>query len=252
MLFLNKLLPIFVLPLGWVFVFGIVGVIRRKRWPVLVALALLYLCALPVVAHHLMHALENAYPPQGLAQVEKADAIVVLSGFLGPSPPPDCHDCLSNTSDASERFEAGIQLWQRKKGRHLVFTGGRIPWEKQAEVEGAIAGRLAEARGVPADSILVTREVGNTDDEAHAVASMMRERGWSKVILVTTAWHMPRAARLFRKAGVDSVPFPVDYRTDAQSSVTVLDLLPHADSLGKTELALRELYGIAFYALRRR
>jgi uncharacterized SAM-binding protein YcdF (DUF218 family) len=251
MLFLNKLLPIFVLPLGWVFMFGIVGVIRRKRWPVIVALVLLYVCALPLVADRMLRALESGYPPRGLVEVEKADAIVVLSGFLGPSPPPGCHDCLVNTSDANERFEAGIQLWQAKKAEHLVFTGGRIPWEKQLEVEGAVARRLAQARGVPAERVLVTREVGNTDDEAHAVASMMRERGWSKVILVTTAWHMPRATRLFRKAGVDFVPFGVDYRTDTRDSVTALDFFPHAGSLEKTELVLRELYGIAFYALRR-
>jgi uncharacterized SAM-binding protein YcdF (DUF218 family) len=77
----------------------------------------------------------------------------------------------------------------------------------------------------------------------------MRERGWQKIILVTSAWHMPRAARLFRKAGVDFIPFPVDFQIDSNSSLTLLDFLPRAEGLQKTETALREWYGILFYAL---
>ncbi len=79
----------------------------------------------------------------------------------------------------------------------------------------------------------------------------MRERGWRKIILVTSAWHMPRAARLFRKAGVDFVPFPVDFQVDSKGSPGLLDLLPRAGGLQMTESALREWYGILFYALTR-
>ena len=77
----------------------------------------------------------------------------------------------------------------------------------------------------------------------------MRERGWRKIILVTSAWHMPRAARLFRKAGVDFVPFPVDFQVDPKASLGLLDLLPRAGGLQMTESALREWYGTLFYAL---
>ena len=112
-----------------------------------------------------------------------------------------------------------------------------------------MSARAAIARGIPAEKILVTREVGNTADEAQAVAVLMRERGWQKIILVTSAWHMRRAARQFRKAGVDFVPFPVDYQIDPRSPLTPLDLLPRADGLRLTETALREWYGIVFYAI---
>jgi uncharacterized SAM-binding protein YcdF (DUF218 family) len=61
---------------------------------------------------------------------------------------------------------------------------------------------------------------------------------------------MPRAARIFRKAGVNFVPFPVDYQVDPRSPLTLLDFLPRAEALARTEAALRELLGIAFYALR--
>ena len=96
---------------------------------------------------------------------------------------------------------------------------------------------------------MVTREVGNTADEARVVRDIMAGRGWKKIILVTSAWHLPRAARQFRKAGVDFIPFPVDYLIDTDRPLTLLDFLPRATGLRDTEAALREWYGIAFYAL---
>ncbi len=248
MLFLNKLLPIFVLPLGWVVVLLLVAVLRKKRWPALAALAVLYLCSMPLVGNRLTHWLESRYPALAIDQVEKTDAIVPLGGIFGP-PAPEGY--LPNLGEANERLEAGIRLWQRKKADWLVFTGGRLPWSRQAEVEGAFSRREAVARGIPAERIIVTREVGNTVDEALAVADLMRTRGWGKIALVTSAWHMPRAARLFRGAGVNFIPFPVDFQINPDSSLTLLDFLPAVAGLQRTETALREWYGILFYAVTR-
>jgi len=246
MLFFNKLLPIFVLPLGWVVMLLLYAILRRRRWPVIAALVVLYVCSMPLVGDWLFHGLESAYPPLGIAEVEKADAIVPLGGIFGPAVPPGR---VLNIGEAGERLEAGIQLWQQQRARWLVFTGGRVPWARGGEVEGAASARAVIARGIPAEKVLVTREVSNTADEARAVADLMRERGWRKIILVTSAWHLRRAARQFRKASVDFIPFPVDYHIDPQGRLTVLDLLPRAEGLHQTEAALREWYGIAFYAI---
>jgi uncharacterized SAM-binding protein YcdF (DUF218 family) len=245
-LFFNKLLPIFVLPLGWVVALLIIALWRRRRWPVVAALAVLYVCSMPLVGNGLFRWLESGYRSQAVDGVGSADAIVPLGGILGPTTPPG-H--VLNVGEAGERIEAGIELWQHKKAPWLVFTGGRTPWADQDEPEGARSARVAIARGVPADHVLLTRDVGNTADEAHAVADLMRERGWKKIILVTSAWHMRRAARQFRKAGVDFIPFPVDYQVTPRQPITLLDFLPSAAGLRATEWTLRECYGIAFYAL---
>ena len=246
MLFLNKLLPIFVLPLGWVVALLVVALIRKRRWPLIAALVVLYVSSMPVLGNGLLRGLESSYPPVALDKVEQADAIVPLGGIFGPAVPAGF---LANVGDAGERMEAGIQLWGKKKAPWLVFTGGRLPWAHQAEVEGAVSARAAIARGIPPEKIVVTGEVGNTVDEARVVASLMRERGWKKIILVTSAWHMPRAARSFRRAGVDFAAFPVDYQMDPKGHVTLLDFLPQAEGLRHTETALRECYGALFYAL---
>jgi uncharacterized SAM-binding protein YcdF (DUF218 family) len=245
-LYFNKLLPIFVLPLGWVVLLLAVGLWRKQRWPFIAALALLYVTSMPLVGTRLSGWLESRYPAVAIDQVEKADAIVPLGGIFGPATK---EGFMPNVGEANERLEAGIVLWEKKKAPWLVFTGGRLPWSKQTEVEGAASKRAAVARGVPAEQIVVTREVGNTIDEAFAIRDLMRERGWRKIILVTSAWHMPRAARLFRKAGIAFDPFPIDFQIDPKGPLGLLDFLPRAEGLQLTEKALREWYGILFYAL---
>lgn len=246
MLFLNKLLPVLVLPLGLVVLLLLFALWRKKRWPVVAAILLLYLGSIPFVGNRLIGWLESQYPAVPVAQVEPADAVVVLGGIFGP---PVAPGMLPNLSEPVERLEAGIVLTQAGKAPWLVFTGGRIPWEGRDRVEGEDSRAQAIQRGVPAGKIIVTREVGNTADEARAIADLMKERHWRRIILVTTGWHMPRAARLFHRAGVACVIFPVDFRRDRTRPLTLLDFLPTADALTQTETTLREGYGNLFYRL---
>ena len=246
MLFLHKLLPIFALPLGFAFLLLLLALLARKRWPAILAAGVLYLSSIGVVANPLLGWLESRYPAVPIAQAGKADAIVVLSGIFGPPVKPGY---LVNLAESVERLEGGIVLHQSGAAPWLVFTGGRIPWDGGMKVEGEESRDSAVARGVPADQIVITREVGNTADEAQAVADLTRARGWKRIILVTTGWHMPRAAWLFRHAGVDCTIFPVDFRIDPARRITLLDFLPNAGALANTETALREIYGNLFYRL---
>lgn len=63
-------------------------------------------------------------------------------------------------------------------------------------------------------------------------------------------WQTRRAQLLFEQAGMAVIPFPVDFQVSQGHVFTILDLLPQADSLNRTEIALRELYGYLYYALR--
>lgn len=246
MLFAKKLVAMLALPLGLVFLLLAFAWWRRKRWPVFAAAALLYIASTGFVAGGLLAALESRYPPVPLAAVQPADAVVVLGGIFGP-PVDEGH--LPNLAESVERLEAGIRLMQQGRTPWLVFAGARIPWDPRPIIEGEIARREAIGRGVAPEKILVTGEVGDTADEARAIAALVRERGWKRIILVTSARHMPRAARMFRHAGVQFAPVPVDYQFDPRKPLTLLDFLPSAQALTATESVLRECYGIAYYAL---
>ncbi|MBI2815229.1 MAG: YdcF family protein [Opitutae bacterium] len=244
MLFFNKLLPVFLLPTGLVALLVFWALWRKKRWPLVVALTVLYLGSIPFVGARLLGWVESRYPAVAVGQVEPVDAVVVLGGILGPKAGTDF---VPNFLETSERFEAGVALWQAGKAGRLVFTGARMEWKDAATTEGDELKRIAVARGVAADRIIVTREVQNTADEAAAVAALMKTNGWKRVILVTTGWHMPRSARQFKRAGVDCVIFPVDFRFDPTRKMTAIDFVPRGEAWQQTETALRECYGYLFY-----
>ena len=246
MLFFNKFLPIFALPLGIIALLVLFGWWRKKRWPLATALVLLYFSSIPWVGNRLMRWVEMHNPPVALQQVGAADAVIVLGGILGPKAEPGF---LPNFSDTSERFEAGVELLTAGKAGNLIFTGAKTGWLNSTVTEGDELKRLAVERGVAAERIFVTSWVRNTADEAGAVAALMHEQHWRTVILVTSAWHMPRAAYQFKRAGVNCVIFPVDFRGDITRKVTVIDFVPRADAWQMTDTALRETYGYWFYRI---
>jgi len=132
-----------------------------------------------------------------------------------------------------------------------MFTGAKMPWTPAVRAEGEVLRERALRLGVADDAVRVTERVGNTADEAREIRQMLGgER--SRVILVTSAFHMRRAAMLFRRAGLEVVEFPVDFRTDVYSEWTLKDVLPQVAGLEDSEQALRELMGLGFYLVKKR
>lgn len=246
MLFFNKFLPLFFLPIGWVLLLVLFGLWKKRRWPLVAALVVLLVASMPYVGGRLLGRVETKHPVLAISQVEPVDAVVVLGGILGPKA---AADFVPNLTETGERFEAGVTLMQARKAPWLVFSGAKMGWRDTTATEGDELKRLAVARGIPGDQIVVTDYVANTADEAKAIAALMRDRGWKRVVLVTTGWHMPRSALQFRKAGVDCILFPVDLRFDPARRPNLIDFVPRGEAWMNTETALRETYGYWFYRL---
>jgi len=103
----------------------------------------------------------------------------------------------------------------------------------------------AISNGIDSDNIFVTKDVENTADEAVAVRELISPS--KRIILVTSAYHMYRAKRLFEKQGFEIIPFKVDYKSKRNTEMTIIDFLPSADNLKTTETAVREIIGRLFY-----
>jgi len=244
MLSLNKILPSFLLPLGLTLVLLLVGW-RTRRWIwVGAAAALLYLASIFPVSRLLLHSLEQSYPELSVRDCPRAGAIVVLSGFCAEDRGADK---VMNFGEASERFEAGALLWKAGCGERLwvmhdgeEFGAGRLRRELEQRGVELVAG------------IDVLGPVGNTADEARRVRSEAQKEGVTSIILVTTAWHMPRAMQLFRRTSLKITPFPVDYQTakDLFFPPKPEDFFPTARALVQTESYLREWIGRFFYMLK--
>jgi uncharacterized SAM-binding protein YcdF (DUF218 family) len=245
LIYLHKILPIFVLPFGITLILLLAGLVSRRRPLVWIGFVVLWFSSTPLVSARLMRATEGPTERINATDAPAADAIVVLSEGRTVAPG---RAAISEWGDA-DRFFGGVELFLAGKAPLLVFTGGWTPWTDSAPLEGDILARYATAMGVGPDHILTTGLVTTTAEEAVAVAARLRERGTGakRVLLVTSAYHMPRAQRLFERAGLTVLAFPVDFQVGAGRGVSALDFLPSAGALGQTQTALRELYGRLFY-----
>jgi len=149
---------------------------------------------------------------------------------------------------APNRFFGGLELMFANKAPIIVFTGGRVPWEKQSRLEGDVLKEFAIKEGIEAQKILVTDEVANTEDESYAARKLLPDIRL-RVLLVTSAFHMPRALALFTARGFHVVPYPVDI-SGGISDLTAMDLLPSAGTLMTTDRYVREQLGRIFYRLK--
>ena len=248
MLYLHKILPALVLPLGLCILLLGAALFWRKRILVLIPLMILLLASNPVVSSFLLSRLENQFPKVEIVDCPNADAIVVLSGILGDKrSSPESLEL--NWGEAFDRFDAGVRLFQAGKARWLILTDPRLPWDNSGNSpEGRELSRAATERGVPAARILLLGPIGNTAEETTLVAREAKTRGWQQIILVTTAWHMPRAAYLSSIRNLKIIPYPVDFQTSAERGRTSwLSWVPSAKALAHTEIYFREILGQGYY-----
>ena len=123
-----------------------------------------------------------------------------------------------------------------------------MPWNKAKKTEGEVLREYAISTDIAAEKIFVTKDVENTADEAVAVKELISPS--KRIILVTSAYHMYRAKKLFEKQGFEVITCKVDYKSSRESAITVIDFLPSAGNLEMTETGIREIIGRLYYSIR--
>ena len=238
---LSKLLPLAVLPLGLSLILLIVGLIGRWRWPVLPALFLLWVFSLGLVSQFLWRWLEAPWQRRAATAAPRADAIVVLSGGRHPAPGA----ARVSEWDDPDRFLAGLDLYRAGKSPRLLFTGGASPFRPGQPPEGQRYLQEARQLGIPAAAMASTPPVVNTAEEAAAIRNLLPTG--DRILLVTSAFHMRRAQRLFERQGLNVLPFPVDFQARGRWAGPLWrdpsQWLPSARALDDSSRALRELIG---------
>ncbi len=258
-LFLSKLLPLFLYPLGLACVLLVVALVmswRRSRWvplPVVLALIVLLLGSNSWVANSLVRSLEWQHIPVG--KLPTADAIVLLGGATKSAFPPRPAVDLSEEGD---RVLYAAQLYREGKAPVVIASGGRIDWRGGGLAESSDMADILVSLGVPNSAILQDSKSLNTYQNAVNVRQIMQERGIRRVLLVTSAMHMPRSLRIFQRQGIEAIPAPTDFLITQQEinepssspQATLLNLVPDADQLQNTTRALKEYIGTVVYHLR--
>ena len=244
MIYLHKILPLIFSPLMLVIGLIILGIIFNLRKFSLIGTIVLIISSLPIVSNKFIAYLEKDYQPIEVAEIENVDAIVVLSGMIRVI--GDEENLKYEFTDSVDRFFAGLDLFNNNKSPILILTRGKMPWSIGI-AEGEYLKELAIKYGVSEENIILTDEVQNTDQEAKAIKEILTED--AKIILVTSAFHMPRAEKVFKAANINLIPYPVDFQ-NSKSKTTMMDFIPSAGSLFDTSHFVREMIGRLYYNLK--
>ena len=244
---LSKLLDIAIDPLWWSVLPTLAGVVllarnRRLRLAlglIAAGMSVLLLSCLPVLSNALWGSLEHGVSST-MQQGVTYDAVVLLGGVV--SPQGSLKDEPS-WNDNIERLLEVRQLLITGKAKVAIVSGGQLGGELRTEAE-----YLAEELvllGVPREQVLIEPNANNTRENATLSKVMLDRLGARQVLLVTSAFHVPRAVGCFRAVGVVADVLPVDYRLRSPS--LELHWLPRGDYLSQTTRALREWLGRAVY-----
>jgi uncharacterized SAM-binding protein YcdF (DUF218 family) len=226
---------------------GMFWVLGRKRIALaLVTFSMVALAALsmPVVAFQLMKSLTAGLPFLGEPRATNAQAIVILGAGrrvnareYGGGDQPSFY--------TMGRLRYGAWLHEQT-GLPILVTGGSP--ERRPETEAAIMARsLHENFKVPVR--WMEGESDNTEQNAKYSARILKEVGISRILLVSDAWHLPRALPMFVDQGLQAIAAPTN-SMDADAMQGLFLWLPQAQALTVSQIALREWAGKAWYALR--
>ena len=258
--FLSKFLPLFIYPLGLSCLLLIGAMIWRKKERLGFALILTAFFVLLVasnrwVSYSLAKSLEWRYLPEG--EIPASEVIVLLGGGTDSAQYPRPGVELNGAGDRV--FYAGL-LYKEGKAQKILLSGGTITWSgSRTSTPAEDMAQVLEVMDVPQEALWLQSKSQNTYEDALYCAELLREKGVKKVILVTSAVHMPRAVKLFEHQGIEVVPAPTDFRVTQESldqlrhpnlTEWVVMALPNVSYLSLTTTVLKEYIGMTVYSLR--
>ena len=249
---LSKLLGFVALPSNLLIEVGIVGVLllftqyrRLASWLVVTSIVLTAVAGWSPLGNILILPLEQRFPHWDSSR-GPPDGIVVLGGAITPEVSAARGAVALN--EAAERITAAAELAHRFPNARIVFSGGSNAVLVERIPEAPFAVRELEALGVAHDRITAEEQSRNTIENAVFSRLVAQPKPGERWLLITSAYHMPRAIAAFRAAGFTVEAYPVDWRTrgwtDAASPFGSL-----SEGLRRTDEAVHEWIGLLGYRL---
>lgn len=241
-------------PLGatlFLILVAIISLFLKKRGLSLFILSfagvLLWLSSTPSVSNFMLGALERQYPPLAPSHSPTVDVAIVLGGVSGAPLAPRTG---SQIGKGSDRVLLASRFYKVGKVKKIWFVGGDLPWMASDITEGQFVKDLLTEWGVPSEAVEIGSQSRNTYENVLEIQQMKKNSPFTSAVLITSAWHMPRAMAIFRKALLPVVAVPADIRIVHQDKHEILRWLPDAEALEETSLAVKERIGYFVYWLR--
>ena len=249
---LSKILSIVALPSNLLVEIGIVGVLllftqyrRLASWLVVTSIVLTALVGWSPLGNILILPLEQRFPPWNSSH-GKPDGLVVLGGAITPDVSAARGAVALN--EAAERVTAAAELARRYPNARIIYSGGSSAVLADRIPEAPFAVQELESLGVAHDRITAEEQSRNTIENAVFSRLLAQPKPGERWLLITSAYHMPRAMAAFRAAGFAVEAYPVDWRTrgliDAGRPFAAL-----SEGLRRTDEAAHEWIGLLGYWL---
>lgn len=227
-------------------VLGLVLAAFRRRRLGMTAIGLstllLLVCAFTNLGGMALQVLENRFARPAAMPAEIAAIVVLGGGFDGDVSAGRGNEELNVAGDRPVEAMRLALLYPRAK---VIVSGGFGSLTQHGETDAAIAPRFFAGLGLSADRLVVEGESRNTAENAALIKPLLGPG--DKVLLVTSAFHMPRSMGLMHKAGIEAIAWPVDYRTPGDMGFGLAWETP-VDNLLQATVAMREWVGLAAYA----
>ncbi|MCD6577345.1 MAG: YdcF family protein [Anaerolineaceae bacterium] len=258
-IFLSKLLPLFVYPLGLACLLLLFALASRnnpraRSGLIIAALVILWFSSTTGFSHLLAQSLEWRYPTP--VEIPTADVIVVLGGGTEPAAAPRPS---VEVNGAGDRVLYAASLYKEGKAAHILLSGGNISWLNEgATTPAEDMASILSAIGIPKEALWLETTSQNTYENALYSKEILAEKEIDRILLITSAIHMPRSVALFEKQGIEVIPVPVDFSVTKEESLQnrggdlqskIIDIIPQASSLSLTTNAMKEYIGYFIYKL---
>jgi uncharacterized SAM-binding protein YcdF (DUF218 family) len=249
---LSKTIGIMLLPANFLVGIGLVGVILLAtrfaalgRRLMLASVALLAICGFSPLGNVMLYSLEQRFPPWD-ATKGAPHGVVVLGGPIDPD--LSAAHGVPVTSAAADRLITAAALGRQYPNLRIIYTGGSANLISGDAREADYAAKVFESLGVSGARLTMERRARNTLENAEYSRAIAAPKAGERWLLVTSAYHMPRAVGVFRQAGFPVEPYPVDWRVGGRDDLLSFHKFA-IDGLANVEVSFREWMGLVAYRI---
>ncbi len=249
--YLSKILWFFLQPSSFIILLFALGAYLYKRGHKRPAIRTLFAAAFIYAAggllpfgNLLLVPLEQSYAGDSKTLTQPPHGLIVLGGSVDTVVSSTRGETALN--EAAERLTEAVALARRFPEAKIVFSGGDASLSHQGMPEASVAARFFTDMGLDPSRVTFEDRSRTTYENAKFTKTLLDPRPGERWLLVTSAFHMLRAAGAFRAAGFNVSPWPVDFRTRGYQD---LMRFPGSPSEGwhRIDLAAKEWIGLIAY-----
>lgn len=176
---------------------------------------------------------------------EVVDAIIMLGGATLER--PSSARQTAELNDAGDRLTTTLWLARAYPDARIFLSGGGGPLTEDGEAEATTAERFFLAFGIEPARLVLEPTSRNTAENVANTKGLLGESGNGTIVLVTSAFHMPRSVGIFEKAGLSVIPWPTDYRSPGPQGFG-FDVANPVQNLNVSTMAIKEWVGLLIYS----